>query len=215
AGATMRNFERFSATLADELPRLTARIEQVLGQVDGVITENRGELRSSMANISEVTDRIRTSVDNLNEITTKIASGEGTIGKLVNSDEAHDELMSALGSVEKGVTALGDTLGRVQKLRLDVAMESAWLTEPEEARSRVRLDILPQGSESARFYRVDVVSDPTGRLTQRFDTITTTLPDGSTEITTIERLRREQKRAEFSALVGFPFAERRGRFWAG
>src|SRR5690606_25015162 len=83
--------------------------------------------------------------------------------KLVNSDEAHDELMSALGSVEKGVTALGDTLGRVQKLRLDVAMESAWLTEPEEARSRVRLDILPQGSERARSYRVDVVSDPTGR----------------------------------------------------
>lgn len=214
-GGTVRNFERFSATLAEELPRLTSRIEQVLGQVDGVIAENRGDLRESMANISEVTGKIQTSVDNLNEITTKIASGEGTIGKLVNSDEAHDELMAALDSVEKGVTTLGDTLGRVQKLRLDVAMESAWLSESEEARSTVRLDVLPRGAESSRFYRVDLVSDPAGRLTDRSETITVTRPDGTTEVTTIERLRRETRRYEYSALVGFPFADRRGRFWAG
>ena len=89
-GGTVQNFERFSETLARELPRITEQIAHVLDQVQGVLAENRGNLKDSVANIKELTDKVQTSVDNLNEITTKIASGEGTIGKLVNSDEAHD-----------------------------------------------------------------------------------------------------------------------------
>ena len=65
-----------------------------------MLAENRGNLKDSMANIKELTADVQTSVDNLNQITTRIASGEGTIGKLVNSPEAHDQLMSALGCVD-------------------------------------------------------------------------------------------------------------------
>jgi phospholipid/cholesterol/gamma-HCH transport system substrate-binding protein len=214
-GGTVRNFERFSATLADELPRLTDQIERVLGQVDGVVADNREDLRATISNLREVTDNVRTSVDNLNLITTKIASGEGTIGKLVNSDEAHDELVSALGSVEEGVTKLSDTLGRVQKLQLEIGMESAWLADVEEARSAVRFDVLPRGAESPRMYRFELVGDPTGRLTEKTETTTVTLPDGSSEVTTVQRLTREERRYEYSALFGFPFAARRGALWAG
>lgn len=213
-GGTVRNFERFSATLADELPRLTGQIERVLGQVDAVVSENRGNLKDSMANLREVTDRVQTSVDNLNLITGKIAAGEGTIGKLVNSDQAHDELLSALGSVEKGVNALGDTLGRVQKMRLEVGLGGDYLADLEDSRSAVRLDVLPRGDESPRLYRVELVSDPRGRVTEKTETVTVTGPDGVPETTTTEKLVREQRR-ELTALFGFPFAERRGRVWAG
>ncbi len=212
---TMRNFERFSGTLADELPRLTARIEQVLAQVDEVVGENRGDLRESMANIREVSERVQTSVDNLNLITDKIARGEGTIGKLVNSDQAHDELMSALGSVEKGVTALGDTLGRVQKLRLDLGFDGVYLADLDDSRSAFRLDLLPRGEESPRLYRVELVSDPRGRLYERSETVTVRLPDGTEETTVTDRLVRDERRYNYSVLFGVPFAERRGALWAG
>ncbi len=214
-GGTVRNFEKFSANLAEELPKLTAQIERVLGQVDSVVTENREDLRGSMSNIREVSEKIRASVDNLNEITGKIARGEGTIGKLVNSDEAHDELMSALNSVESGVDALGDTLGRVKQLQLDLGLDSVYLSDLEDSRTAFRVDILPRGAESSNVYRLDLVSDPRGRIYEKTTTERVTLPDGSTETTTIDRLTTDQRRNNWSALFGFPFDERRGTIWAG
>ena len=214
-GGTVKNFERFSSTLAEEMPRLTSQIERVLGQVDAVLAENRGNLKDSMGNIKEVTAKVQTAVDNLNEITGKIARGEGTIGKLVNSDEAHDELISALGSVQKGVDTLSDTLGRVSKLKLDVALESLYLSDQNDSRSAFRLDLLPNGDDSRHIYRFDLVSDPRGRVTQKTDSVTVTHPDGSTETTTTDRISFEKRRNDYSALFGFPFADRRLVLWGG
>lgn len=214
-GGTVRNFERFSATLADDLPRLTDQIERVLGQVDAVVAENREDLRGSMSNIRAVTERLQTSVDNLNQITDKIAKGEGTIGKLVNSEEAHDELMGALGSVERGAEALGDTLGRVQKLQLGLGLDGIYLSDLEDGRSAFRVDLLPQGEASPRFYRLELVSDPRGRVYEKTTTETVTLPDGSVETTVTNRLTRDERRTNWSALFGMPFAQRRGTLWAG
>lgn len=214
-GGTVKNFERFSAALAEDLPRLTDQIERVLSQVDTVVAENRGNLKDSMANVKEVTAKLQTSVDNLNAITDKIAKGEGTLGKLVNSDEAHDELMSAMGSVEKGVDALTDTLGRVKKLRLDLALDTAYQSELEDWRTAFRLDLLPDGDESKHLYRVELVTDPRGRIYDKTETVTVTLPDGSTATTVTERTVRDERRNTWSAMFGLPFAERKGAVWAG
>jgi len=212
---TVKNFERFSATLAEQMPRLTEQIAHMLDQVDGVLAENRGNLKESMANIKEVSERVQTSVENLNEITSKIARGEGTIGKLVNSEEAHDQLMGALGSVEKGVNALGETLGRVSDLKIGLGLESAYLSELEDSRTAFRLDLLPHGDESPHLYRFELVSDPRGRISERRETVTVTLPDGSVATTVTDKLTRETRRNNWSGLFGFPFAERRGALWAG
>ena len=212
---TVANFERFSETLARELPRISEQIARALDQVDAVLAENRGNLKDSMANIKALTADVQTSVDNLNEITTRIASGEGTIGKLVNSPEAHDQLMSALGSVEKGVDALGSTLNRVNELKLELGLDGAYLSELEDSRSAFRLDLLPHGAESPRYYRVELVSDPRGRISEKREVVTVTRPDGSTATTTTDRLTSETRRNNWSALFGFPFADRRGSLWAG
>jgi len=214
-GGTMKNFERFSATLAEELPRLTAQLDRVLGQVDAVVAENRDNLQGSLANIRELTSSVQRSVDNLNTITDRLARGEGTIGKLLASDEAHNELLGALTSVEKGVETLSDTLGRAQKLKLELGLQSSYLSETEESRSAFRVDFAPQGEESKRLYRFDLVSDPYGRVQEKTTVETVTLPDGTIEETTTSRLTRDERRNEYSALFGFPFAERRGRLWIG
>jgi phospholipid/cholesterol/gamma-HCH transport system substrate-binding protein len=214
-GTTVRNFERFSADLADNLPRITEKLDRLLGEVDAVVAENRGNLSDSLQNVKQLTSTLQRSVDNLNSITDKIASGEGTIGKLVNSDQAHEELLNALGSVEKGVTTLSDTLGHVQKLKLDIGMEGYYLSESKDARSAVRLDLMPRGDDSSRLYRFELVGDPRGRLFEKTDTVTVTQPDGTTGTTTTTRLTRDQQRNKFSALAGIPFDTRRGHLWAG
>jgi phospholipid/cholesterol/gamma-HCH transport system substrate-binding protein len=214
-GGTVRNFERFSATLAEELPRLTAQIERVLEQVDAVVAENRGNLKDGLENIKTLTSSVQRSVDNLNTITDRLAKGEGTIGKLLTTDDAHNELLDALGSVEQGVATLTDTLGRAQKMKLELGLASTYLTETEESRSAFRVDLAPQGDDSKRLYRFDLVSDPYGRVQEKTTIETVTLPDGTVEETTTTRLTRDERRNEYSALFGFPFAERRGRLWIG
>ena len=214
-GGTMKNFERFSSTLAEDLPRLTAQIERVLGQVDSVVTENRGNLQEGLENVKELTASVQRSVDNLNTITDRLVQGEGTMGKLLTSDEAHNELLDALGSVEKGVDTLTDTLGRAQRLELELGLGGTYLSSTEESRSAFRVDVMPRGDESTRFYRFDLVSDPYGRVEEKSTIETVTLPDGAIETTTTTRLTRDERRNEYSALFGFPFADRRGRIWLG
>lgn len=213
-GATIGNFEKFSATLADQLPRLADQLERVLSQVEGVVGENRGDLKDSMANIKELTTRLQTSADNLNAITGKIARGEGTIGKLVNDEQAHDELVSTLESVKSGVGTLQETLGRMKKVSLGLAIESGYLPKLEDSRTEFHLDLLPNGEASEHFYRFGLVSDPRGRNLEKRETVTVTFPDGHSETTVTDKLTTDKTRDAYTALVGFP-AGRGLSLWAG
>jgi phospholipid/cholesterol/gamma-HCH transport system substrate-binding protein len=208
--ATVGNFEVASAALARELPRLSEQLQGLLAEVRGVVGENRGTLRAGLENVESLTSNLQASVDNLNAITGRLNRGEGTIGKLLNSDEAHTELVAALDSVQGGVESLTKTLGRVDKLQLDLALQGFYLQEAEGTHGTFRLDIDPQ---SGRLYRVAVVDDPLGRLRTKTQTITTTRPDGSTEVETIDTHTREDD-TTLSALFGFPVGDRY-RLWAG
>lgn len=209
--ATVGNFEQASAALARELPRLSHQMERVLVEIEAVLAENRPEMAESMENVERVTEDIQVSVRNLNEITGRLERGEGSLGKLLTSEEAHDSLVSTLDSIEGGVSTLQETLGAVQRIRLDLGAESYWLSDPEEARSTFQLTIDPQSE--GRLYRVGLVDDPRGDEETTFERITVTNPDGTTETRTIETLRRDDD-PTFTALFGFE-AEQGARLWGG
>ena len=199
-GSTVDNFDRLSASLADELPRLTEQMERLLTQVEAVVAENRGSLREGMDNMAQVAGSMRTSIDNLNKISSQVASGEGTLGKLVSSDEAHDQLTSTLETMKTGIESLSDTLGRVQKLGLDLAFDSYHLDAPGDAASSFTITLDP--STSNRFYRIGVVDDPRGVLKIRRETETVTGPDGASATTTTETRTVDDKYA-LTAQFGF------------
>lgn len=192
-GTTVDNFERISDNLARELPRLTDQLAQLLSRVDSVVAENRDDFQGSLENIRRVSGELETTVDNLNKISNQIESGEGTIGKLIFDDQAHDSLVGTLGAVEKGIGNLSETLGRVQKIQMDLALEA--ITLPDAgfddsgeggAAFRLRLSNHPK-----RFYSLGLVNTPQGKISEETRTITTTLPDGSVEVTTIRENKQE------------------------
>ncbi len=196
---TVGHFAEVSATLSRELPRLADQMERVLGEIEGVVGENRGDLRETMEQVREATDGIRVSIDNLNEISGKIARGEGTIGKLVHSEETHDQLLSAMGTIESGVKELSDTLGRVRKFELDLGFDGYWLESVEDSRTAFSITVDPK---TDRFYRLGVVDDPRGKVSARTDVTTVTLPDGSSETTTVRNVTTEDD-VTFDAQFGF------------
>lgn len=198
--ATIGNFQQASATLARELPRLAEQMNHTLAQIETLVADNRGNVSDSLANIREVTDRVQTSVDNLNQITGKIARGEGTIGKLVNDDEAYNEVVSTLDSIQGGVETLSGTLGAINKFRIDLDMQGYYLADPEESQTALLLDIDPQDNE--RLYRAGITSPPGGRRREKTETITVTNPDGTTETTTITKLTNEKTYAA-TGLFGY------------
>lgn len=214
--ATLGNFDRASATLARELPRLADQMNRTLTQIEGLLAENRSNVAGSTENIRELTGSLQTSVDNLNTISDKIASGEGTIGKLVNSEEAHEELVATLDSIQGGVETLSGTIGAINRFKINLDMQAAVLPGIDEedgsgSRSQFVLDIDPQ--DEFRLYRAGIVNSPQGKRRDKTQEVTVTNPDGTTEVTTTRTITRE-KSYQVSALFGYKTPQDL-RLWAG
>lgn len=219
--STLRNFDQASGTLARELPRLAEQMNRTLAQIEGILAENRTNVAGSTENIRELTADLQTSVDNLNQISGKIASGEGTIGKLINSEQAHEELVATLDSIQGGVETLSGTLGAINRFQIDLDLQGVYMpgldNEDENgitrgsSRTQLLLDIDPQ--DEFRLYRAGIVNSPYGKRREKTDVVTVTNPDGTTETTTTTRLTREQS-YQISALFGYRTPQDL-RLWAG
>ncbi|MEO1083055.1 MAG: MlaD family protein [Acidobacteriota bacterium] len=186
--STVANFQTFSEVLARELPEVTRQMRSLLSNVDTLVVENRDELSGSLDNIERLSEEIATSVDNLNHISSQIRSGEGTLGKLVYDDAAHDGLVNTLEAVEQGVGTLNETIGRVQQLELQLGLEATSYLDLEEGGAAFELRLK---NHPRRFYRLALVDTPQGDLSEETRTITTTLPDGSQETTVITERKME------------------------
>lgn len=200
--STVANFERFSESLADELPTLTAQVGDLLDHLDSLVVNNRDEVEESLDSIRTVSKNLETTVANLNDITGQVKSGEGTVGKLLYDEEAHDKVVGALDSVKAGVDSLGDTIGRIRDIELELAMEGAVYSDIDESGATLELDF--RTSHPNRFYRLGVADTPLGDLDVETRTVTVTESDGTTETTVIE----EQVRSDdytINLMLGYSF----------
>jgi phospholipid/cholesterol/gamma-HCH transport system substrate-binding protein len=209
--STLANASQASATLARELPRLAEQMDRTLRQIETLVASNKGNVSDSLVNIREVTDRLQTSVDNFNQISGKIASGQGTIGRLVNDEEAYDEVLSTLDSIQGGVESLSGTLGAINKFKIDLDMQGYYLPDQDGSQTTFVVDIDPQDNE--RLYRAGISSPPGGKRREKTQTVTVTNPDGTTETTTINTITNERTYAA-TGLFGYR-APRDIRLFAG
>lgn len=198
ANETIANLNEFSKTLL----RVTERMDRLIAANDPNVT-------SSIGNIKDISAKLQTTADNLNEITGKISSGEGTIGKLVQSEETHKNLNDALVGVKEGVASLNKALSTATKIGLDFDMHSEYLSRDGKGQGTFAVDIIPQ-ADKPRFYRLGINSLPFGVRTKDTSVITTTFPDGHTSTTTIQTLNIKDQYA-FTALVGWRFKDLTGR----
>lgn len=204
--ATLTNARIVTEQLRTEIPRLADSIDRVAAEMGGTVGENREDVRGVVQNLKGLSADLRVTADNLNAITGKVKSGEGTVGKLFYSDEAHEKLMAALTSVEGGVTSLKDTLGRVNRIQMDLGIRAdymAGLASQQEingvktdfggnSRSNVGLR-LRTNPDTNRFYNVELSDDPRGNRKDKINVITTTDPaTGASKTEVVETSRFER-----------------------
>ncbi|HWS71731.1 MAG TPA: MlaD family protein, partial [Thermoanaerobaculia bacterium] len=129
--ATLSNAREITAQLKVEIPKLAQSIDRVANSLGGTVNENRADVREIVANLRQLSNDLKTTDKNVNDITGQIRSGEGTVGKLIYSNETHDKLAAALSSVESGVNELKNTLGRATRIGMDVGIRSEILAGAE------------------------------------------------------------------------------------
>src|SRR5207249_364357 len=171
--ATVANFREFSEGMT-----------QLVDRIDKLIASNSANVTQGLSNIKDVSGKLETTADNLNLITGKIKSGEGTVGKLVESEETHKNLNDALVAVKEGVAGLNKALGSVGRTRFDLGARAETLTRFSKGKGYFSLDINPP--ESPRFYRVELSTEPFGRRVSSTTVERTTFPDGHVEVKTTD-----------------------------
>lgn len=195
--ATVANFREFSSAM-----------NELVARVDSLFASNEGNLSQGISNIREVSGKLETTADNLNQITGRIKEGEGTVGKLVQSDEAHKNFNDALVAVKEGVASLNKALGAIGRTKIDLGLRAEHLAAHGKGKGYFTLDINPPNSP--RFYRVELVSQPFGRRKSTTTVERTVFPDGHTEqtITDSDELRDD---FAISALFGYRWKDLVGR----
>jgi phospholipid/cholesterol/gamma-HCH transport system substrate-binding protein len=221
--ATVANARVISESLRVEIPRLASSIDRMATQLNGTVGENREDVRSIVANLKTLSSDLKTTSENLNSVTGQIRSGEGTVGKLLYSNEAHDRLTAALGSVESGVNELRNTLGRVGKMQLDVGLNGdvyAGLPATQDggekiggnSRSAVWARLTPNPDRN-RFYNIELADTPYGKRNDKTIEETVTNPATGQSETTVTHQTRFEHSFLVSAQAGWnlkPFAVRLG-----
>ena len=213
--ASAENFRRITDDLRVEIPRIAASIDRVANSIGGTVTENREDVRVIVENLRTLSADLKTTTDHLNSITGQVRSGEGSVGKLIYSDEAHDKLTSALGSIDEGVGELRGMLGRVNKLGLRVGLDGYYLSDVPGAQfdgnSRFSLGaaIVPNTDRNF-FLQVGGTSDARGDKAEKV-VVTTTTPEGGQPVTVTTRTTKWDKEFLYSAQVGWEFDDLRIR----
>lgn len=212
--ATLANTRAITEHLRAEIPRLAATLDRAANQIAGTVGENREDVRGVVQNLRTLSADLRTTADNLNDITGHVRSGEGTVGKLLYSDEAHERLTGALASVEGGVKSLQDTLGRATRIQMDLGITGDYYAGlgPQEvggvptsegaARAAVGLRLVPN-PERNRFYNLELADDPRGRKREKLNVETRTNPNTGQSETIITETTKYDRDFVISAQAGW------------
>ena len=187
------------ATMAN-LRSFTEGMTELVDRVDKLIAANQANVTQGIANAKDVAGKLETTADNLNQITGKIKSGEGTVGKLVESEETHKNLNDALVSVKEGVASLNKAFGSIGRTKIDLGVRSELLSRFSKGKGYFTLDINPP--DTPRYYRVELSTQPFGRRVSSTTVERTTFPDGHIEVKTTDTQELKDDFA-ISALFGW------------
>jgi len=140
--------------------------------------------------VRQAVDKLTGSLDNLEKLVAKVNEGKSIAGRLLV-----DERLGR--KVGVAVEDLADQLDRIFKMQIQLQLRSEWLlnqTLQNEGRPGTKLyfsaRLLPRPD---KYYLLELVSDPRGVDTVTTESVTTRLPDGTTEQTVSTRKKNEDK----------------------
>jgi phospholipid/cholesterol/gamma-HCH transport system substrate-binding protein len=164
---TTANIKEFSYALRSDGSEVVMRLNDLVASLNGVVGENRDNLKVTMENVREASKNAEMALASLENTARKIDRGEGTLGKLVSNDSMYNNIDSAA----KGIS---DYTTHFERLRTVLGFRSEYMFP--EWKSYFTLDLKPTFD---KYYTIEVINDPKNKFTQ---TTTTTSPPGTTVV---------------------------------
>jgi phospholipid/cholesterol/gamma-HCH transport system substrate-binding protein len=165
---TTANIKDFSHTLRSDGSELVLRMNELVASLNGVVGENRDNLKVTMENVKEASKSAEMALASIENSARRIDRGEGTIGKLVNDESVYNNIDSAA----KGIS---DYTTRIERMKTVVAFRSEYMFP--QAKSYVTLELKPKPD---KYYILELTSDPFSNYNR---TVTSTTPPGNTIVT--------------------------------
>ncbi len=98
------------------LKAIIENTRSITENLDKVVKQNDEKLNLMIANLGEASIEMRKAFSTLNSIVAKIDSGEGTIGKLIENQDAFDNLNQTLASLRDITEKINEGKGTIGKL---------------------------------------------------------------------------------------------------
>ncbi len=162
----------------------------VEGAVAAAPPAERAAAAEQAKGVKQAVDKLSTSLDNLDKILSKVGEGKSVAGRLLVDEQLGRKLGNAANEV-------ADYYDRIFKMQIQLQLRSEWLlnqTLQNNGRPGTKLyfgaRLLPRPD---KYYLIELVSDPRGVDTYTTETITTRLPDGTTEQTVSTKKLNEDK----------------------
>jgi phospholipid/cholesterol/gamma-HCH transport system substrate-binding protein len=89
--------------ITDDISQITAGAARITQDLEGTLARSLPRVESAVQDVERIASDVAEAVDHINAIVAQIASGEGTVGKLIYSDEAYVDFTETL---EKAKTLL-------------------------------------------------------------------------------------------------------------
>lgn len=143
------NFNEFSKILERQSPVILSRLKNFSKNIDNITRENRKNVKQTIISIDNAANKFASASDEASKLISRINSGKGTIGKLVKSESAYNNLDAALKSVKR-------TLKKFDQLTIHVEADSKLLTRYSNFKTYAGVKI---NTSPDLFYRIGVASE--------------------------------------------------------
>lgn len=197
---TMDNFAELSESLEKDLPKLLESLSRVATNLSDVIDNRKSDLDDSIHNLHLASVDMKDTLSSLSDISNRIQAGEGTIGKLITSDETHENLNSTLQSLETTLDDAQGFLGNFSRYETYLGYSTQYLDYYDKWKSTITFQIQPRQD---KYYLLELIDSPVGSTSITDEETTYTDQDGNTRTEIVHK-----EKTTDSLLFSFQIAKR-------
>ncbi len=190
-----RDFRRDAKVILEDARAVTGEVRNIIGRSKGDVEEGFEGVKGAVRRLQTALDKMDATLDHTTSIARKIDEGQGTIGKLVNEDRLID-------NVNEIVDETGRFVKQITRLQTIVGLRSEYYLGATAVKNYFSVALQPRPD---KYYLIQLIDDPRGRVTFRERVINTTESDEDPVIREQETITEDRFRFSLQFAKRFYF----------
>jgi len=169
-GETITSINLIAAEFERTMPTILKNLDQLIEGTNALVAANSSRVDESLENIRVASANLESTLSSMQSISRKIDNGEGSIGKLLSSEETHDNLNRSLTELTATLEDAQGFLGQFSKYKMHIGYRGEYLDAHGTWRNVISLRAQPK---LTKFYLIELTDSPFGNKSTEDIEITT------------------------------------------